>query len=345
MFSPKDEVLFLNEPGKGTVIKALGNNHFLVLNDLGFEQSYPGKLLVAVNKKVPPTPTVSEVNETKPEPKKVEQPVDTSPAFQQKETRVSKRLGNEKQGLITGLTFEEHPNGDDCKWTLFIFNASAQQYYFTAKSKIGISYIFLDHGIIEAGDILYVSTFHPIDITDLKEINVQAIVFHSKQNQNTEPVNDVFKIKLPKLYTKSMFTEWAELDEKALILKAEVKEVPVNSFAGNNVNHSPKKEKTKPTIKLPYLLEKEIDLHIEKLYPNHNTLASHEKLNLQLKAIKQTMDEAIVNHYKKVTFIHGVGNGKLKDHTRKIVASYAGVSIADGDYGRYGFGATTVFLD
>ena len=65
-------------------------------------------------------------------------------------------------------------------------------------------------------------------------------------------------------------------------------------------------------------------------------------LEIQLKHFAKEMDHALRNHFKKMIFIHGVGNGKLKNEIRKELRHYPGVAFKDADSRNYGQGATEV---
>jgi len=89
-------------------------------------------------------------------------------------------------------------------------------------------------------------------------------------------------------------------------------------------------------------LEKEVDLHIEELVDNVSGLGSFEMLNIQLERFEKELDKAIVNHYRKIIFIHGVGNGRLKHEITSILKNTRGVTFHDASYKQYGYGATQV---
>ena len=54
------------------------------------------------------------------------------------------------------------------------------------------------------------------------------------------------------------------------------------------------------------------------------------------------MNEAMRKHIRKIIFIHGVGNGRLKSEIRKELQHYQGIKVRDADPSRYGRGATEV---
>ena len=59
-------------------------------------------------------------------------------------------------------------------------------------------------------------------------------------------------------------------------------------------------------------LEKEVDLHITELVDKPEGLSNFEMLNIQLEKFENELDAAIFKNMKKIIFIHGVGNGRLK---------------------------------
>ena len=89
-------------------------------------------------------------------------------------------------------------------------------------------------------------------------------------------------------------------------------------------------------------LEKEVDLHIEEIMPGAKGLSNYEMLNIQLEKFETELDAAILKNMKKIIFIHGVGNGRLKQEIIAILKSTHGVTYHDASYKDYGFGATQV---
>jgi hypothetical protein len=89
----------------------------------------------------------------------------------------------------------------------------------------------------------------------------------------------------------------------------------------------------------------EVDLHIEKLRDDHQFLGSAEMLNIQLTAFKKALDAAIVHKLPAITFIHGVGNGTLKNELHKLVSKHPQVqTFMDARKEKFGYGATKVML-
>lgn len=89
-------------------------------------------------------------------------------------------------------------------------------------------------------------------------------------------------------------------------------------------------------------LEKEVDLHIEELVENVSGLSNFEMLNIQLERFEKELDAALEKNMKKIIFIHGVGNGRLKQEIISVLKQTRGISFQDASYKEYGFGATQV---
>jgi dsDNA-specific endonuclease/ATPase MutS2 len=88
----------------------------------------------------------------------------------------------------------------------------------------------------------------------------------------------------------------------------------------------------------------EVDLHINQLVASTKGLSNHEMLNLQLETAKRQLQFAMEKRIQKVVFIHGVGEGVLKEELNYLFGRYDNVTHYDADYQQYGLGATEVYI-
>jgi hypothetical protein len=89
----------------------------------------------------------------------------------------------------------------------------------------------------------------------------------------------------------------------------------------------------------------EIDLHIEKLRDDHQFLNSAEILRVQLDYFQKALDAAIVHQLPEIVFIHGSGNGTLKNEIHKILSKHQKIqTFMDARKEKFGYGATKVVL-
>ncbi|MEP2238171.1 MAG: Smr/MutS family protein [Maribacter sp.] len=96
------------------------------------------------------------------------------------------------------------------------------------------------------------------------------------------------------------------------------------------------KERTAPKM--------EVDLHINQLIKNPKSISKFDMLTLQLDTAKRQLDFAISKRIQKIVFIHGVGEGVLKEELGSLFRKYDNVKYYDADYQKYGLGATEVYI-
>ncbi len=87
----------------------------------------------------------------------------------------------------------------------------------------------------------------------------------------------------------------------------------------------------------------EVDLHIHQLVSHSRGMNKHDILNLQVDTARRQLEFAIGKRIQKVVFIHGVGEGTLKEELKYLFGRYP-VDYYDADYQKYGLGATEVYI-
>ena len=88
----------------------------------------------------------------------------------------------------------------------------------------------------------------------------------------------------------------------------------------------------------------EVDLHIEKLVPTTRGLDVIDLLNYQLEAAQGQLEFALRMKIQRIVFIHGVGQGVLKEELLTLFRRYEGLEVSDADPRKYGMGATEVYV-
>ncbi|MCS6904073.1 MAG: Smr/MutS family protein [Bacteroidia bacterium] len=91
------------------------------------------------------------------------------------------------------------------------------------------------------------------------------------------------------------------------------------------------------------LPDKVVDLHIEKLVPSTEGLSNI--LDIQIKAFENALEKAYMHRLQEIVFIHGIGNGVLKQKIHEILRKTEFVKefFIDAS-GKYGPGTTVVIL-
>lgn len=101
-------------------------------------------------------------------------------------------------------------------------------------------------------------------------------------------------------------------------------------------------EAAKITLEKP---DEILDLHIEKITEQFGRLSKEEILNKQIGAFEDGLERAIANGMQEITFIHGAGNGVLRDEIHRRLSKNQHVQyFKDAQKEKFGYGATLVKL-
>jgi hypothetical protein len=88
-----------------------------------------------------------------------------------------------------------------------------------------------------------------------------------------------------------------------------------------------------------------IDLHIEKLSNDWNSMSNAEILDIQLKEFERWYELALAHHQPQLIVIHGVGSGRLRDEIHDILRLKKEVkSFVNQYHPSFGYGATEIFF-
>jgi len=52
----------------------------------------------------------------------------------------------------------------------------------------------------------------------------------------------------------------------------------------------------------------------------------------------------MIHQYTKLIYIHGIGNGTLKNELRKILRTYPDIQVKEAAFNSYGYGAIEVHI-
>ena len=119
-----------------------------------------------------------------------------------------------------------------------------------------------------------------------------------------------------------------------------------NALIKNDTQHLQKKPsdgKKKSFKSKKGRVVREIDLHLHELVASEKGMTNHDKLSLQLNTARKELEVAISNKHQKIVFIHGRGEGILKNELLQLFQKYP-VSFQDASYTEYGLGATEVHI-
>lgn len=120
--------------------------------------------------------------------------------------------------------------------------------------------------------------------------------------------------------------------------------IDVSRQKGLEKEPEPKRKAVRIKPKERNLPPMEVDLHIHKLVKSYGHMNNYDILTLQLDTAERQLHFAISKRIPKMVFIHGVGEGVLKEELYYLFNRYEGIKFYSADYQKYGAGATEVYI-
>ncbi|MEN8186153.1 MAG: Smr/MutS family protein [Bacteroidota bacterium] len=114
-------------------------------------------------------------------------------------------------------------------------------------------------------------------------------------------------------------------------------------FLDKNEDSKPKKKIVKKVSLKKQIPPMEVDLHIHHLTKTTKGMSNYDMLTLQLKTAEQQLKFAISKKIQRVVFIHGIGEGVLKEELDFLFQKYP-VKYYEASFQKYGQGATEVYI-
>jgi hypothetical protein len=183
---------------------------------------------------------------------------------------------------------------------------------------------------------------------------VQLILHHEEPEKIFMPVSSAFDI-TPSRFNKEENYGFSQFfEEKALLISvAQVSALSaVISKEKSHLNEETVAKMKSLEIRPASLIEKHqtspreavVDLHIEELMEDHSKMSPHEILKFQMDYFTRCIESAAGKNFRKVTFIHGVGNGVLKAAIIKKLSEYEHAESHLASLAKFGVGAIDVVI-
>ncbi len=320
-----DKVRFLNETGEGKVSRIKDKKTVFVEMPDGFEIPYLASQLVAIHTELIIDRDAENIE-----------------------------LNHEAQ-ITDAVYFIIEPDHElftlVSEYHIYLYNASSFNLLYSYSIKEDDYFQTLKHGEIGAYQKILLKqvklqyfkefNYHKIDCILFKngffkaQFPISEIIFLNERSFSTRPIkHEEFHFPVYGFLLKEEFLATREVEQN--LSSEDIKKIKsIKEFKSRSSVSKSKKEYLKS-------MEKEVDLHIEELVPNTKGLSNYEMLNIQLEKFEKELDAAMLKNMKKIIFIHGVGNGRLKQEILAILKATSGISYQDASYKEYGFGATQV---
>ena len=359
IFKKGDRVKFLNDVGGG-IITRIDNKTAYVENEDGFE--VPSSISQLLKAEVPRedsspftravsvgyvTPTnESELNkpdEDRNPDKFTEGYIDLTeePDEQNIDMSVNILLAWIRQNKKNGKTACDLYLVNDCSYNIMYVAAMVKD----------AAYCGIQAGTLESDTTIHLTQISGDTLKSVKSVHFDIIFFKKGSYLPQEPMR--YELKIDEFYLTDPVNYVANpyFDEKALIyniseeyLMAEIE----------NVGHKHLEEQKKqidntlpnPPAKAAVSDMEEIDLHIEQLVDNPKAFTPAEMLDIQMGRFTNALEEAIRKRIKRIVFIHGVGNGRLRlEIKRTLDKKYPKLRYQDASFKEYGYGATMIMVN
>ncbi|MCW0483070.1 DUF2027 domain-containing protein [Gaoshiqia sediminis] len=345
MYKLGDRVKFLNDVGGGVVTKIVGNNMVHVENEDGFE------IPVLIHEII---------LDAEQAPKKEEKPSVEQFIRQGKaEAPVREVVKEEPPVLIAGndepkfyLAFlpENSHNPLEGQTKIYLINDSNYHVLYHYSHFAGNEYATQEAGKLEPNTKLALGTLSQADIAQLPEFAFQLIYFKEKATRLEKPLTRKIAVNPVKFYKSGSFSKSGFFREKVMLFK--LNEGPMDKALEELTEKEVKKVvREKEPARIPQLKVEtpelvEVDLHIHELLDSTAGLSNKDMLDVQMAKFREKMEEAISDQaVKRIVFIHGLGNGTLKQELRRELSTkYKKYPFQDASFQEYGYGATMVVL-
>lgn len=347
-----DQVRFLNEVGGGHVTAILSKDLVSVETQDGFEIPTYIKNLVVIQPDQPSSSTHRPLSSPSPQVSQSPSPSSHEHYPEVKRngfTETNQLKNNDFPEFIFAALPNNPGNPPEGKILLYLVNDCNYTLIYQFSTKTAGQYTTVDAGMLEPNTKVELDSIDPKGMGELPEYCFQLLYFRKSSTQLEEPVQKEIRISPVKFFKASSFVKNNYFSTPVLLirlaenpLKAELDKLTERDFQQVTLTKEPKKQSAAEIPKSDLV---EIDLHIHQLIDDTSGLSNTDMLKLQLDTFRKEMDKAIATGVKKIVFIHGVGDGVLKNELRReLQRKYAKYPYQDASFREYGFGATMAVL-
>jgi hypothetical protein len=231
---------------------------------------------------------------------------------------------------------------NDKQYSLSVINVSSMDIFLSISKEEQNKFDCIFANAVASESFGKAGEFNIADFDHWPALVIQALYYKHGKSLLKDPLNKKLKFKansffkskqkVPLLHKEGFLFR---LDEENISFTPE--EIRDKMFESNSPKVSSEKIIHKPAA--------EVDLHIEKLISDHTALSPSEMLDIQIKAFEKNLENALATGMEEIIFIHGAGNGVLKNHIHKYLSGNKEIKFfKDARKEKFGYGATEVRL-
>jgi hypothetical protein len=199
-------------------------------------------------------------------------------------------------------------------------------------------------GVMKPKTSLKVQNVLVKDFEEWGTFTFQAFLFRLAFMKLPEPIIKRLKFRVNTFFKNKSKAPLINQDAHLFQLDAEDSVNPVNLKIEPDkiIEKMFEKQAPEPMI-LPSKPAVSIDLHIEELTKDSWAMSNSEIISLQMSTFERQFEAAIANGMDEITFIHGVGNGVLREAIHRRLSGHKNVAyFEDAQKEKFGYGATKV---
>lgn len=353
-FKVGDRVNFLSSTGGGKVTKIIDSRMVMVEVEDGFEL---------------PTMISDLVLDFRSQPAKQQQIVETvQKEIQEKELVQQQQQEDARHGGLRRFAKEAEKEGvylafvpHEQQWLLtgamdvVLVNHTPYEMLYTFTIKEETQFVNVDYGQIDKHEKVVVETISREDLEYWCNGIVQAIFTAEQTDTVLLPLNAPFSLRSNRFFKEGSYLMSGLLGEKAVMISLsdlvllKSGDSDFTKLLKEGVDtQAPKKDLVKQEAPIDKHKtgqgEATVDLHIAELVENIAGLSSHDMFQIQMDYFRKMLDSAIAAEYTKVTFIHGVGNGVLKNAIIEELKKYKNTENRMASIAKFGVGAIEVVI-
>lgn len=214
----------------------------------------------------------------------------------------------------------------------------------------------VDYDSIAPFSKVHITTIERNELEKWLKGYAQTLFFKETDTQARLPLHAPFQVKLLRFLEKESYTTANFMAEKGIFIylgksfQAGISQQEVlkkDSQALEEVQVKISQIVNDEVFITPYKTDRftaEVDLHIESIVDDPGKLEKGEILEKQKKLFTRCLESAIKEKLQKIIFIHGVGNGSLKNEISQMLKQYPNLHYFDASMQKYGCGATEVLI-
>jgi hypothetical protein len=226
---------------------------------------------------------------------------------------------------------------------LWLINHTSHSVLFTAHAVIQDQTSGLSYGTLKKFSYSKLDSWNLKDQDRWPLLSLDIIPFIEKGKEPASVISKRLAIKNSLLIKKKVRAPL--LNQESILINLVEKQKPVDpeslKLAFFDVKEPVKLNKDASAARR----ERLVDLHIEAILDNTQGLDPEDILKIQNEHFEKNLEKALIDNVEAIVFVHGVGNGILRNRIHKFLSQYPHIKyFEDAQKGKFGYGATKVIF-